>query len=95
MITIVDGEGPVVTLDMNLACIKDPAVMVSQYRQHDLMVQFAFRGHPLHVEIGRISARLPVLQHIPPPEIVLPADGHVVGHDVEKESEVVRAERSG
>ena len=95
MLTIVDSEGPVVTLDMNLACIKDPAVMVSQYRQHDQMVQFAFWGHPLHVEIGRISARLSVLQHIPPPEIVLPADGHVVGHDVEKESEVVCAEHPG
>src|SRR4029077_4388320 len=58
MIMVEDGEGPIVTLDMDVACIKDPAVVVFQYRQHDHMVQFAFRGHPLHVEIGRVSARL-------------------------------------
>ena len=92
---VVDGERPVVTLDMNLTGIKDPAVMVSQNRQHDQMMQFAFRGHPLHIKIGRVSARLPVFEHIPPQEIVPPDDGHVVRHDVEKQPEVVRAERCG
>ena len=61
--------------------------------QEDLAAQLIVDRRPVDVEEFRVAARLPVLQHVPPPPILAADDGHVVGHDVDDEAEPAGAQR--
>ena len=67
-------------------------VAFAEHRQQDAMAQFCFRRIPVDIEVGGISAGRAVLQHVPPPCVLTPADRHMVGHDVEQMAETVRAQ---
>ncbi len=64
--------------------------MIAQDRQQYAIRLDRLGWLPLHIEEACVPAGSPVLQHVPPPWVVR-RDGHVVGHDVEHDSEPVRS----
>ena len=68
-------------------------VVLAEHGQEDGVAQPALGRIPVDVEVGRIRARRSVLEHVPPPRVTAPRDGHVVGHDVEDLPEPVSRER--
>jgi hypothetical protein len=67
---------------------EDGPEVVRQDGQHD-------RVSPVDVEPGRVPARLPVLEDVPPLPILLARDVHVIRHDVQHQPHVVAAQRRG
>ena len=68
-------------------------VVLAQHRQQHGVAQAALRRIPVDVEVRRVAAGRPVLQHVPPPGVAAGGDGHVVGHHVEDLSEPVPGQR--
>ena len=68
--------------EADLTGLQHPPVVVGEHRQQHLVPETRLRAVPVDVEVARVAAGRPVLQHVPPPG-VFRAGGHVVGHDVE------------
>ncbi len=58
-------------------------VMIPEHREQHRIAQFRLRRVPLDVKVGGVTARRTVFQYIPPPWVVLAADRHVIGDNVE------------
>jgi hypothetical protein len=48
---------------------------------------------PVDVEHGRVFARLPVLENVHPPQVLIARHAHVVGDDIDDEAQAMRLER--
>ena len=83
VVVILDRERGVFPAQTKIAALEHPAVVVGQHRQEQHVAKPRLRRVPVDVEVRGVAARGPVLEHVPPPRIVRPADGHVVGDDVE------------
>lgn len=83
MIKVFDVKRTAIAQDLNLARFNCSAIVVAQDGHQHSVVERFFLRFPIDVEIGRVSTRGAILQHIPPPAIVAVRDAHVVRHHVE------------
>ena len=83
VLVVADAERPAPPLHGQLPRLQHPAVVVAEDRHQHRGRQLVLRRVPVDVEMGRVPARRPVLQHVPPPGVGPAGQRHVVGHDVE------------
>jgi hypothetical protein len=95
VVVVADRERPVPPLDGQLACLHDPAVVVTEHRHEHEAGQLGLGWVPVDVEVVGVAAFRPVLQDVPPPGVRPPADRHVVRHDVEHLAQPGRGQPPG
>ena len=85
-------ERPVGELELELTGLEDAPVLIRKHGKEDLVAELGLRRVPVHVEDGGPGRARAVLQHVQPPRIGIPRDPHVIGHEVEDDSEAATAE---
>lgn len=86
---IPDHEGSLSPFQNEFSGSQDPAVMIAENGQNDLVSQSLLGGVPLDIEIGRVPAGSPVFERVPPPGVVLSRDRHVIGNNIEHLAEPI------
>ena len=92
MIEILDIKLAAAALDLDFSAREDPAVMIAENRNQQLVPKLFFVRLPIDIEINGIAAGGPVLQYIPPEPVAASADGHVIRDQIEDLAETARAE---
>src|SRR6266566_6378098 len=82
VVVIAEYKTPFAPLQCQLAGFDDPARMILQDREENLVAQPLLGRIPLYVEIGSIPAERPVLESVPPPGIERSGDRHMIWNDV-------------
>ena len=81
-----------IAFELQLAGLDCLAQRLAEHRQQHLAAQAFILRVPVDVEVGRIPALRPMLQHIEPPGVL--GDGrHVIRHDVDDQAEARAAQR--
>lgn len=83
VLVVADKKGAFLEDQAQFAVLQHPAVLVSQDRQQDLVLQLRLHRVPVDVEEPRIGGAGAVLQEIHPEAVVLAFDAHVIRDDVE------------
>ncbi len=85
----VDGEAGPASHHAKVTVFEDPTVVIAEDGKQGLILKALIARMPVDVEEAGEAGRGPVLEHIPPPAVVLAGDGHVVGDDVDHLAEAV------
>ena len=93
VVGVADLESSLGMVEPQLARLQHPAVVVAEDGHEDHVAQPLLGRVPLDIEVARVAARLPVLEHVPPPRVLRPRDRHVVGHQVDDMAQAVLAQR--
>ncbi len=92
MLVVAQRKAARVVLPAQLARVEHVAVLRAQERQQHLAAQLRAQRLPVDVEVVGIVRVLAPREQVEPPRVVVAADAHVVGHEVEDVSHVVRAQ---
>ncbi len=74
------------------AALQGFAVVVAEKGQQQLALEQRVRRVPLDIEEFAVGAQAPPFQEVQPPGVVAAANRHMVGHDVQNQPHVVRAQ---
>jgi hypothetical protein len=83
VVVVADGKDAPLPPKTDLPSFQNSAIVVAKHRKQHSIGQSGLGRIPIDVEIRRIATRWTILEHIPPPGVVRPGDGHMVGHDIE------------
>src|SRR3989304_2751754 len=82
-VAVADEERTLPELERELLVLEDPAVLVAEDRQQDLVLQLRLERVPVDVEGPRGGRRGAALEDVPPPRVAVPGDPHVGRHPVQ------------
>jgi len=91
VVVIAEQEPSAVALQSQFSGLDNQPGMVFKNGEQNLVSQPLLGRVPLDIEIRRVAAGCAVLQSVPPPHVVIPRDGHVVGHDVQQLAQAAAA----
>jgi hypothetical protein len=94
-LVIAHQEAAILVLELQLAVLEHPAVVVAEDGQEDPVAQLGLERLPVDVEEGREARGGAVLEHVLPPGVPRPDDAHVVGDDVDQQTHAARPEGVG
>ncbi len=86
-------EAAAVAAEAQLAGFEHAAEVIAEDRQQHHVAPPLLARLPVDVEIGGVAARRTVLEHVPPPAVGGPGDGHVIGDDVEDLAQALAGQR--
>ena len=84
VIVVVNARVPVFDGYLDVLALEFGAILVAQNGQKKLVAQSGLERLPVNVEVFGIPRGVAILQHVLPPDGVVPHP-HVVGHDVQQE----------
>src|SRR5579871_3884737 len=96
---IVVGKGKLrqnrVIDELQSAASKDIVIGLSKEGDEDFSRKQRIRGSPIDVKVPRKGTGLAMLQHIQPPFVRRTSDRHVIGNDIQNDSQSMRAQVAG
>ena len=94
ILVVLHVEPAVFEHHLDVLCLQLFAVLVSQDRQQQLVAHLLLERAPVDVEEVGVARGVAVLEHVLPPDRV-PADAHVVGHNVQQQAHAMLAQCLG
>ncbi len=93
VLEVAQREAAVDVLPAQVTGVEDSAVLLTEKGQQHLSAQLRTQRPPVDVEIVGVVRVLAPGQQVEPPGVVVAADPHVVGHEVQDVPHPVRAQR--
>ncbi len=94
-LVVADDKPHVLVGQLQFLGFENLAELIAQHRQQHFAAQRLLGRIPVDVEVARKGGSLAVFEHVLPPGVVRVIDAHVVGHDVDQQSESVPLKRFG
>ena len=90
MVVVADDGGAVLLREREQPGFDLAPITVGEHAEKDLVLHRRGRRVPVDVEVAGVLALGPAEQDVPPPRVQPPGGRHVVGDDVDDQSEVMR-----
>lgn len=92
VIEILDVKLSTPALDLDFAPREDPAIMISENRNQQLVAELLFVRLPVDIEVDGVTAGRPIFEHVPPEAVTAAADRHMIRNNVQDLAKTARTE---